>query len=202
MQIPKRYWNSKISKIADPKTKAYVEKYVRDIDDMMDAGIGLMMMGHNGTGKTSIACSIAKRARMTGATVIFTSAASLMETLLDRGGDRDMIGKVRDYDLLVLDDLGKEHSGQSSWSENTLESLFRHRNGEKLTTVVTTNLSTRDGEKDSNGRVVRSPSLVERYKLSLLETMREMCYPIEVEGRNMRDDSAAMIRKIFEQEEE
>ena len=193
MRIPKRYWNSKLAKVSDENVKRYVGKYVAEIHDMLDEGVGLLLSGYNGTGKTSIACYIGKRARMVGATVVFTTAAALMESLLDRD-DEDIIHKAKSYDLLILDDLGKEHRGQSAWSENTLESLFRHRNGEKLSTIITTNLIV-DVEGGKN-------LLREEYKTSLVETMREMCYPIYVSGENMRDESSSRISKIFEREEE
>jgi hypothetical protein len=68
---------------------------------------------------------------------------------------------------LVIDDLGKEHSGDSGYFERTLERLIRHRSDEMLPTIITSNMS--------------GTEMSQRYKVSTLEVMRG-CYSAWVVG--------------------
>jgi len=174
MRIPDRFWMARSSAIGDG-FKDLIFEYLRSIDKKLDDGTGLILWGANGTGKTAASVVIAKVARSTGASVLFITAESFRQATLDNEKfDDGLLVKDRalEVDVLVLDDLGKEHSGDSTWAERTIENLVRVRSSKKRTTIVTTNLN--------------PDQMLERYKLSLMEVLLESCIRIQTEGKSVR----------------
>ena len=149
---------------------AFVERVAAGAEPV---GKGLLLHGRPGRGKTTIAvCALmdtlatAPREALgkapesdamrpgyysTYAEMIFehknswgrTEDSSASEDLL-----KSLYGRqVNDWwntRVLVLDDVGKEHSGQSGFTVNTLHDLLRSRYDKGLPTVVTTNLDPSD----------------------------------------------------------
>lgn len=175
MRMPERFWRVKFDQI-EPRLRGVVRSYLRNLDDALDNGDGLLLWGKNGRGKTSAACYVAKEVRRTGASVLIITAASLIESVLEKVETEDgapLIDRARTVDFLLLDDLGKEHKGKSSWAARVLETLFRERSANKLSTFITAN-SSPDG-------------LRERYKVSMMEVLKEIVVPVQVTGDNRRD---------------
>ena len=182
MRIPRRFWGTSVERLPE-SVKEKVFSYCRTMDDMLDEGVGYLFWGPNGVGKTSAAIFIAMEARRRGAPVLFVTAESLREAALENAPFKDdvlLIDRARSVDVLVIDDLGKEHSGSTGWAERLFENLFRERSASRKTTFVTTNASL--------------SKLSERYKPSMLEVMKETCYPVQVLGPSQRDDSVDEIR--------
>jgi DNA replication protein DnaC len=183
MRIPRRFWGASVSEI-EPLTRKVIVSYLRQLDDMLDRGAGILLWGRNGRGKTSAAVCVAKEARRRGASVLMVTAAALIEAARERSTeDRQLVERVRGVDFLLLDDLDKEYPGDSGYSERFLENLFRERGANRLTTWITSNAG-RDG-------------LIERYKISMMEVLKEMVVPVRMrtgigengdEGENHRDD--------------
>ena len=96
--------------------------------------------------------------------------------------DKSLVERAREVDFLVLDDLGKEHTGESGYTERLFENLFRGRSASKRVTVVTTNLPTKPPQDKPN-----AASLKTKYIASMLEVMREAMYPVLLRAHNWRD---------------
>ena len=107
----------------------------------------LVIMGHNGCGKTHLAAAIANKAVKQGSAVFFAVVPDLLdhlrasfhptaETAYDETFDQ-----VRNAGLLVLDDLGAHKS--SPWAEEKLYQIINYRSVSRLPTVVTTDLDVR-----------------------------------------------------------
>jgi DNA replication protein DnaC len=117
----------------------------------------LLFYGGPGLGKTFLSSCIAKELIERGYTVIYTRATKLFSMYEDykfgRGEMRtaeDMIHRVYDADLLIIDDLGTE-----SQNKNTMPFLFdifneRLANGKKM--IISTNYSTAALSKVYSGR--------------------------------------------------
>jgi len=184
MRIPRRFWEVKFDQI-EPHLQGIIRNYLQNLDDMLDSGSGLLLAGENGVGKTSAACFVAREVRRTGASVFMITAAGLIESVIEKAEVEDglVIDRARSVDFLLLDDLGKEHAGKSQFADRVLENLIRERSAAHLTTFVTTNMSI---EK-----------LSERYKISMLEVMKETVLPVKVEGENYREAAQKNLSKAL-----
>ncbi len=89
----------------------YAMKYAVHLNEHIKSGKGLIMMGPVGTGKTSLAISILRRAIEQGYNGYLISMMSLLDTLLvlSKGPAEHYLkfeNRIRNCPLLVLDDFG------------------------------------------------------------------------------------------------
>lgn len=104
----------------------------------------LVLLGANGAGKTHLATAVAGYRLEQGDTVAFATVPDLLDELratFDPGsGERfdELFGRLRDVDLLVLDDLGAHQS--SAWAQEKLYQLLNYRHLGRRPTVVTSDL--------------------------------------------------------------
>ncbi|MBA3824720.1 MAG: ATP-binding protein [Ktedonobacterales bacterium] len=104
----------------------------------------LVLGGPCGSGKTHLAAAIAVQRFAAGARVLFLLVPALLDHLRATFAPTsattydDLFARVRDADLLVLDDLGTEQS--TPWAQDKLFQLINHRSIFSLPTVITTNL--------------------------------------------------------------
>jgi DNA replication protein DnaC len=148
---------------------------------MLDYGQGLHLHGPNGTGKTSIAVLAAMEALRLGASVLFVTAEQLRRASIEDiwfDESQLLLDRAREVDLLVVDDLGKEHRGDSGYAERLLEDVLRQRSSRRLTTIFTTNVPVGSAEKKSG--------LFGIYSQSMLDVSRESMRPLQVSGANVR----------------
>jgi len=186
MRVPRRFWDVRFEKVPSDVRKD-IDNYLRRLDDHLDRGDGLLFWGANGVGKTSVAVLIALEVRRRGASVLFITAAALRQAFLERepfNEDQFVSERARAVDFLVLDDLGKEHSASTGFSEGLFENLIRERSASQRATVITTNLPMIPKDL-GNGRMSRA--LMSVYVPSMLEVMKENLYPIRFEGKNLRE---------------
>lgn len=184
MRIPRRFWEVTFDQI-EPDVKGVIRNYLQNLDEMLDNGDGLLLWGKSGHGKTCAAVFVAREVRRTGASVLMLTAASLIESVLEKTEVEEglLLDRARTVDFLLLDDLGKEHPGRSGFAERTLENLLRERSAARLTTFMTTNMG--------------YEGLKERYKMSMLEVMKEMMLPVKVEGENYRNEAQQKLGKAL-----
>jgi DNA replication protein DnaC len=187
MGIPYRFWDSSMDRVPECDGKGAIRKYLVNLDAMIDQGNGLLLWGDNGHGKTSAAVVVAKEARRRGASVLFITAERLRKASLNDemfNDDRTVFQRAMEVELLVLDDLGKEYSGDSGYTERLFESIIRERAADKRTTVVTTNMAP-SPRTDSSGKAVHC--LSDLYKKSMIEVMKECLFVARIRGDNLRD---------------
>lgn len=188
MRLPERFWDTSFAQI-DPDLQPVIESYLRKIDDHLDKGEGLMLWGKNGTGKTSAATVVAKEVRRRGASVLYVTAERLRQSVLEKemfDGDQLLVDRARRVDFLLLDDLGKEHSGSTGFSERLFEDLVRERSSQKRAIFLTTNQDTKE--------------MVDHYKVSMIEVLKETVVPVRVQGPNRRNDAQVEMRKGYSAE--
>ena len=104
-----------------------------------------VLQGANGCGKTHLAAAIANRVLAGGRGVFFAVVPDLLDYLrasFAPGRDApydELFDRVRNVDLLVLDDLGAQQTTQ--WAQEKLYQVVNYRHVAGLPTVVTTDQS-------------------------------------------------------------
>lgn len=112
----------------------------------MHRGIGTTLWSQGrGNGKTLAATLILKQVMATGVDGYFSQFNDLIE--FSTRGWRDpseqawFARRVRNVDLLVIDDIGRENKGRVSVVEAMLDQVIRHRVASSKPTIITTNLT-------------------------------------------------------------
>ena len=104
----------------------------------------LTLFGETGVGKTHLAVAIAVERTKQGHPVWFAFVPELLDYLRytftpeSRVTYDRVFDEVKNTDLLLLDDLGREHS--SPWAEEKLYQIIVHRHNGRLPTVITSTL--------------------------------------------------------------
>ena len=151
--IPKRYasmsfdWLCEHGTFPTENKEAYaiVKAYADNLKYNLDFGKGLILRGPAGTGKTSIAVSVLKRAIDMGKGGMMISMPNLLDNMLtlskgDNVAFMNYEQKLRNIPLLLLDDFGAEYS-KSEWVSAKVESIIIDRYNRMKPIVVTTNYS-------------------------------------------------------------
>lgn len=126
-----------------------LREYVDQALDYWQAGIGLMLMGPVGVGKTHLAIGLGKFAVQQGLTFTFSSAASFLEKLWNSydvtrvnqwaKSEEQIIDDLAHCDLLALDDLRVD--GLTPWSRSKFLKLINRRWEGQRPIVVTSNFT-------------------------------------------------------------
>lgn len=116
-QIPKRFADKTLDGfvVTDDATRIAVEivrNYVKTWDDKLATGDSLVICGNAGTGKTHLACAMAKDIINQGATVTYTKSADIFRRVKDTYSHSDetvtqIYDELRQVDLLVVDEIGR-----------------------------------------------------------------------------------------------
>lgn len=104
------------------------------------AGEPVLLLGGTGTGKTHLAIALGHAACAKGYSVRFTTAAALVNELVEAQESRllsRVVGRYARLDLLVLDELG--YLPLSALGSQLLFQVIAER-GERKATIITTNL--------------------------------------------------------------
>lgn len=116
-----------------------------------------VLQGANGCGKTHLAAAIANRVLAGGRGVFFAVVPDLLDYLrasFAPGRDApydELFDRIRNVDLLVLDDLGAQQTTQ--WAQEKLYQVVNYRHVAGLPTVVTTDQSL-DRLQEAHPRIV------------------------------------------------
>jgi DNA replication protein DnaC len=105
---------------------------------LTEAG-NIILIGSNGVGKSTLAQNLGYQAVMQGHTVVFTTAANMLNDLAAQDGDNALRRRLKHYarpTLLIIDEIG-----YLSYSNRHADLLFEiiNRRYEQNSTVVTTN---------------------------------------------------------------
>lgn len=137
----------------DSSNSRFIRRYAEQWEEMRDNGIGMLLTGGVGTGKSFLACCLANRVIDYGQTAYFVSvpdviAISRYESSFDKEVQREFhrfMDKIRLYDLLILDDLGAERD--TDYAVEQVYRVIEARSNSGLPLVVTTNLSLAEMKK-------------------------------------------------------
>ena len=153
------------------KLRAYVEQF----PEMLKSGAGLLLWGDVGTGKTFLAACVANALLDRSIPVLMTGTGKLLNALIGiYPSERNaFLESLNAYSLLILDDLGMEHSSEFAMSQMFNIVDGRYRTGKPL--IVTTNLTLQE--------LKHPPDLAHA---RIYDRLLEMCTPIRINGQNIR----------------
>lgn len=153
------------------KLRAYVEQF----PEMLKSGAGLLLWGGVGTGKTFLAACVANALLDRSIPVLMPVTGELLNKLMGiYPSERNAFLKsLNAYSLLILDDLGMEHSSEFAMSQMFNIVDGRYRTGKPL--IVTTNLTLHE--------LKHPPDLAHA---RIYDRLLEMCTPIKINGQDVR----------------
>lgn len=166
-----------------------MKRYVANFDNFKEQGRGILLHGPTGHGKTYLAACIANALIDKGYRAVFTSMSRIERTLQKSWGDRqEYIDFLSRVPLVVIDDIGVERN--TSYMGEIIYSVIDARYTAGLPLIATTNLTLAELAKPAEVKEQR-----------IYGRLLEMCYPIEIKGRNKRQDKMmdtyAPIRDIL-----
>lgn len=152
MRLPARQRDTELDRIVKRcgggdeihRPRQVVETYLDRLRTFYVEGYGLYLHGPNGSGKTAAASHVAKAYRAHGKSVCFAKAEELRVASMGEhppvSEGRDLWAWAKRVDVLVVDDLGKEHRGRTDYAATELEVLTKHRWEAQRPTIWTANL--------------------------------------------------------------
>jgi DNA replication protein DnaC len=169
--------NEQLSKIA--------REYVENFDEMREKGIGLLLFGKVGLGKTHIAACIANALIDKGVPAQMTSFERLFNILMGMfKGKQEYIDSLNKFDLLVIDDLAAEKDTEAMGG--LVHNIIDSRIKAGLPMIITTNLDRQEMLGTDNLR-----------KQRIYSRLFECCIPHEVKGNDRRMNKLQENRKAY-----
>lgn len=162
-------------------------KYANSFKKVKKQGLGLLIYGSPGNGKSYLSFAIANDLLQKQQPVICISINGLLERIREtysrwgKEGETEILKSLSNADLVVLDDLGVEQS--TDWSVTKIYNIIDSRYRNKLPLIVTTNHSLDD--------------LRELYGERTVDRLLEMCTPIQNNGPSIRKENAKDNTKLL-----
>lgn len=158
---------------------ARAKRYVELFPDMEARGMGLLLWGYVGTGKTFIAACVANALMEQGVSVYMTNFSRVMNYMMGMAGTdcNAYLDELNRYRLLVIDDLGVEHD--SSFAVEQVFSVIDSRCQSGKPMLITTNLSI--GQ-------LREPRDIPHARI--FDRVLAHCYPVRINNKQIRQQAA------------
>ena len=184
--IPRRYRDAAferppVTEIEPRRVVDEVRSFCDRIDEHLDAGRGLWLMGPVGTGKTTLAMLVSQAARKAGRSVAIYSLPRLLNEIRDTHRSErshvDLLDRLTAVDLLHIDDVGAER--KTDWVLEELYSIVNARYEDQRSIVITTNILDRD-------------ELCEQITARTVSRLTEMCDELPLIGHDHRMDGISV----------
>ena len=217
-QIPARYKGASLKNFSNTSGNGLtvvkqLDKWVRDYCNKKSArGIGMVLHGSVGVGKTFLLASLAKSLCYKGVRVRFVDFFQLVSTIKsaysDQKGDSSILGPLFDADVLFIDELGK---GRNTEFELTvLDQLVMSRYNQGKAIIASTNYTLdppktheqkySNLEQQNSGSAFQPDeygSLEERIGGRIFSRLVETSYQIKLEGNDFRKEHQPNINDLM-----
>lgn len=119
-----------------PEVTVFCKKYVDKFAEIRKHGYGIMFYGvENGKGKSYYALCIANALINKGYPVLFSTLTNLVSNRIAAMHGQEEQIDVREYDLIIVDDLGVENASATAFS--IIDEIYSN----KIPLIITTNLT-------------------------------------------------------------
>lgn len=180
----------------DPALKRALDKYLERHQAFVGQGVGLLLHGEYGTGKTFGATMLLKDLMKRGYVCYATTFASMIEMFTSgwksKEDQRYFQQKIMLSNVLLLDDLGRELRTKNKLSESTFDDVLRRRVQDGRPTFITTNMSVGELNEGYGGAVLSL--LTEK---SMVYELRGSDFRPQANSRMMDEMMAGETRPIF-----
>ncbi len=168
----------------DPELSDTCRNYVERWEAMKGAGVGILFCGTPGTGKSFYACAIANALLERQISALVTNFPRLLNIFQAAKDKQRYIDALRQYQLLVIDDLGVER--ESAYAAEQVYSVIDARYRSGLPIIVTTNMTIPELEKPGTMQGSR-----------IYDRILEMCpVRLKMTGTSRRSERAAQKQRI------
>lgn len=150
------------------------KRYVNNFKEMKEKGVGILLFGDVGVGKTFLAACIVNSVIDQGYSAIMTNFSRIINTAQETFDQRQKyLDSLNSVDLMVIDDLAVER--KTDYVKEMMYQIIdnRYRSGKPL--IVTTNLTI--------DNLVNATNISDK---RTYHRILEMCKPLKVEGENLR----------------
>jgi DNA replication protein DnaC len=201
-RIPKRYEHCELASYTADFPGAHSSlafahlsavKFAQEYDPR--DGMGLLIIGKIGTGKTHLAVGITKELILNkGISCLFYDYRELLKEIQNsynstvQTTELDVLRPIFETDVLVLDELGAVKP--TEWVWDTVSLILNTRYNDNRTTIITTNFEDQPAA-GANGAsparaATRSETLGDRIGERMRSRLHEMCRIIKMEGEDFR----------------
>ncbi|WP_244990374.1 ATP-binding protein [Clostridium algidicarnis] len=180
----------------DKGTKKMYElgkRYSGNFAKCKEKGLGLLIYGEPGNGKTYLSSCIANELLKNMVPAICVSINGLLSRVQEtynkwgKEAEGDIIRGLCNADLLIIDDLGTEK--KSEWSKSMIYNIIDNRYRSNLPLIITSNLNI--NPSTPNG------ILTELYDRRTEDRILEMCTPVLNNQKSIRINQAKKKTEIF-----
>jgi DNA replication protein DnaC len=158
-------------------------------------GMGLLIIGKIGTGKTHLAVGITKDLVNRGVPCLFYDYRELLKEIQNsynatvQTTELDVLRPVFETDVLVLDELGAVKP--TEWVWDTVSLILNTRYNNNRTTIITTNFEDQPAAGASGSisparAATRAETLGDRIGERMRSRLHEMCRVIKMDGEDFR----------------
>lgn len=117
----------------------YLKQYAENFNSH---SVSLLIFGNTGLGKTHLSLAVANKVLEKGYSVVYDSAINILKEMEKEHFSREHISEMSDLvmetDLLILDDLGTEHT--TPFYSSTIYNIINTRLNRSKPTIISTNL--------------------------------------------------------------
>lgn len=134
----------KLADVQDPTARDYLVRYSNKLAKMIKDGVGLMISGEAGVGKSVAAVILAQEAMTWGFSVLKMAHADMQSAQSDFAIDANgetLKDRVMRADLLVLDGFNEDFIIDTRFGLVHAEQLIARRHEAKRSTILTTRLT-------------------------------------------------------------
>ncbi len=154
--IPPRYQPRSLEtyQVEGPGQKQALEvcqTYAGNIKRTLAEGQNLLLIGSEGTGKTHLACGVARRFLESGHTALYVRTAELISMVREtwrpdsKKTERRVIRELTEPDLLIIDEVGVQ--GKTENEQQILFNVINGRNEQMRPVILISNLDAEDIKK-------------------------------------------------------